>query len=745
MDVLKHLQTSVAQSFDGSFDNAYRRLNTELALRDAKVKEAEGRAKLADEARISALAKIEELERDISVLRAELKQYEVDSKKLEASVITPEELHETYAPGRVFDFHESSTDGGRNSDLLMLEKGIESKYRALYSDARTLVEAYGDLRMQLRRQKNKLVQWRDCIGRDEFTFVLDEGVIVKFRRVQGIANGRSYKDKIQPRTSEPSDTIEQKAAAEASTRIRSPAIRPVPEGICTALKTNTENGTDNGRSHLPCAGQFDLASTQPGNLSVPDEDATLNHSSDAPVAQVKHRCKRKRTSLLEFPPTSSYRRDNARNDNSELPAVIKSDSTPSSPLQNFPRYRTLNPAGTQDLDKIGVTVQTPTKRAINACPRPLLTPSMPVPTSDLNGHRYSNRYQQSPLEQMLPKQSMVLQPVDINTRAANPSGRKSDAKKKKVQAIPLITEDGDESYLSLGTTDATGQRVPNIQLEQPVSTVDHSSVHRRLESLLDGPSPSRSPLTSLKNPTGPIDVNNLSRIPDGLTGRNSLTKRTGGTPDNAGRRPGSLQTMETPVVKNDLDDAYEPSPFHFNNSELPEVLPEDEPYRAWPIYRLTFGCFKINPARNQGVDFPHKSVVRKRDERKCLPGCVSENCCGPKLRDLARSLPWDEEEAQRILEEYLGEERHLLGRMSDEERDKALLDAKTWSLANQHGRHRHNHQRPPSPPGFWRTEMPDTQELEHDREEAKRLERQMIIERRREAMRPGGLWKFADE
>jgi hypothetical protein len=41
--------------------------------------------------------------------------------------------------------------------------------------------------------------------------------------------------------------------------------------------------------------------------------------------------------------------------------------------------------------------------------------------------------------------------------------------------------------------------------------------------------------------------------------------------------------------------------------------------------------------------------------------------------------------------------------------------------------------------------MPDTQDEESDREAAERLEREKVEERYREAMRPGGLWTWADE
>jgi hypothetical protein len=41
--------------------------------------------------------------------------------------------------------------------------------------------------------------------------------------------------------------------------------------------------------------------------------------------------------------------------------------------------------------------------------------------------------------------------------------------------------------------------------------------------------------------------------------------------------------------------------------------------------------------------------------------------------------------------------------------------------------------------------MPSTQELERDRQLAEEMERVKVLERYREAMRPGRLWKFADE
>jgi hypothetical protein len=149
------------------------------------------------------------------------------------------------------------------------------------------------------------------------------------------------------------------------------------------------------------------------------------------------------------------------------------------------------------------------------------------------------------------------------------------------------------------------------------------------------------------------------------------------------------------------------------------------------------------------MDYAYSTVVRKKDDRKCLSGCTRPGCCGDRFRAMARlgGLPTNnaEQQNQQILEEYLGEERHRLEGLSPQDRERLLIEAKARVIANQYGKHRHAHQRARTPPGFWRTEMPTTQELEADWEAAGNLERDKIEERYREAMRPGGLWTWADE
>ncbi|KAI0597297.1 DNA repair protein endonuclease SAE2/CtIP C-terminus-domain-containing protein [Biscogniauxia sp. FL1348] len=171
------------------------------------------------------------------------------------------------------------------------------------------------------------------------------------------------------------------------------------------------------------------------------------------------------------------------------------------------------------------------------------------------------------------------------------------------------------------------------------------------------------------------------------------------------------------------------------------------PLRELPRSELRLSHFKINPAANEGYDYAYTDVIRNKEQRAALQGCINETCCGPMFRGLAkRSRESTGASAfQALLESYLGDECYKLSTMSDSEKEQLWIKAKMIELANLHGKHRHRYQRMTTPPGFWRTDFPSTQEGEQDRREAAKLEQDMIEERYREALRPGGRWLFRDE
>lgn len=174
--------------------------------------------------------------------------------------------------------------------------------------------------------------------------------------------------------------------------------------------------------------------------------------------------------------------------------------------------------------------------------------------------------------------------------------------------------------------------------------------------------------------------------------------------------------------------------------------------RNTPLASLKLEDFKINPKFNNGHNFAFTEVVRNRDERAEIPGCVDPQCCGKHFRAMAQS----ELEAAgpslihraadiTLLEDYLGDQVYKLGSMSRQEKEELWLEAKTRELANKHGKHRHRFTRRQSPPGFWNADFPSTQENQADRAEAEKREKRMLEERYREATRDGGRWLFRDE
>lgn len=171
------------------------------------------------------------------------------------------------------------------------------------------------------------------------------------------------------------------------------------------------------------------------------------------------------------------------------------------------------------------------------------------------------------------------------------------------------------------------------------------------------------------------------------------------------------------------------------------------PLRQRPVESLRLGDFKAAKGK-----FAYNEVVRKKADRAALEGCTDSNCCGKYFRPSAESelrLGGPSMLLQsaniKLMEDYLGYEAFKLGMMTRSEKEEVWLQAKTRDLANKVGRHRDRFDRRQSPPGYWDADMPSTQQLEKQKEEAEKQERALIEHRRREATRPGGKWVFRDE
>jgi len=104
-----------------------------------------------------------------------------------------------------------------------------------------------------------------------------------------------------------------------------------------------------------------------------------------------------------------------------------------------------------------------------------------------------------------------------------------------------------------------------------------------------------------------------------------------------------------------------------------------------------------------------------------------------------------EEADEMLLNEFMGDNTYKIQHMNREQKEELLLQARTRELANKFGKHRHAYERRASPPGFWRTDFPTTQERLEDRQRAKERERDLVQQRYEQAMRPGGAYVFRDE
>ena len=148
------------------------------------------------------------------------------------------------------------------------------------------------------------------------------------------------------------------------------------------------------------------------------------------------------------------------------------------------------------------------------------------------------------------------------------------------------------------------------------------------------------------------------------------------------------------------------------------MLLRDKPFQA-----ISLEDFVINPNTNQGFNFAFKEAARNKNQRKCLSESLQLKYCGNKLGKLVQPgclsnvVKGDTEEPQSDIAH----------------------------LAHKHGQQQVRYTRAASPPGFWRADMPTTQEEHVDKELSLKLEQQKIAERYREAMCNGGRWIFKDE
>ncbi|KAL4912164.1 DNA repair protein endonuclease SAE2/CtIP C-terminus-domain-containing protein [Aspergillus aurantiobrunneus] len=718
MEALKQLHTSVAQSFENCFDTAYRNLNAELAASNARIRDAKERARAADDARRKTASEADALKHEISLLQEETRQDEIDSREREGFTESVLQLDEIYEPRRVLGAKDVSNVDSRNL------KRISDRYTELYEQAGMLLQVSGELKRMAKRRKKKLEQLQSYFHRQEFTFMVD-GKAVKFQRIETTGSPNpSVPPEFASLTANP--LKEPNRALETNMSAKKPII--------PTSKVIRDQGNSSPGDEWDSAREKRLQKDHPELTPTPSDTSTNELQPEQSGI-----LKRKRVAPKQPLPNGDPSAESPGKDCLEHSMIIKKEALSSSPLRSYSPHP--GPFGTQDLDDIGDIVVTPTKRVRFYKDRgPYATSeNLPINVGSLSVQCMSHPNRTHREKQFSRVESRVLQPVNGNLR--NPGGLdQSDKRRTKhlgsITRISSITEDGDENRNpSLARGEET-KASPNNQ------NVRNSSNGRRLSDLLEGASPV-SRMFQWVTTNAPARTQN--RTSHSLVSGSSSTGR-GGTdttstmvPTTSGSSRGNPKSKSADMLA--------------HNSEpmgQMEAVPEEEPYRARPPQRLGLEHFRLNPNYNHGLDYAYDEVIRRKDERKCVSGCMRPGCCSEKFVAMARfgiplDAPGETLNDHEILEEYLSEGNNLMDTLSPGDRENLLLEAKAKVFSDRFGKHRRQHHRPGTPPGFWRAEMPGTQELEKDREEAQRLRREKVKERYKEAMRPGGRWIFADE
>ncbi|CAK45154.1 hypothetical protein ASPNIDRAFT_39574 [Aspergillus niger ATCC 1015] len=712
MEVLKQLQASVTQAFGDYFKDAYEIIQQELALRDAKVQAAEERVRAADEARKRTDAEMAALKDEVTLLRNELRLGDVGFTEDQVTAQKSLELEATYAPHRAIDricANRMDSEGFSSTEITP----VRDLYVALYREAQTLMKASGELRKQVKRHKKKLMHWRKSLDRDNFTLVLD-GKAVEFQRAK--TNGCEEHSSLFTDLSTPTPLKSSESA-----------IHPVLRGASAPIL------------HTLGVGAYDRSSND-------DErrEPAAAQSATAPAATIK----RKRSASQPPHQISPAIHDHVIIHNysgPSQPISIKEESLSSSPSGR--PLSSCEAIGTQDLDEVGVMVETPTKRKKykGISSQRAASPAIETRCKDLPPATVDS----------FSRRATVLQSVDGNTSTNRYDQQLGTAaakgsKPRPKYSISAMAEDGEENDAEAATPNRFDTSASEARTPRSDPGKEGQSAVQRLEGLLEGPVPAKQQLQPKST------ISEFTRGRTVQSSPSSVGRPLSHISENS-RRIQANAKSENMQGGSKLDTQHDTTQATSSSGSEAQRIEENATriqYRALPLHCLELSHFKINPNYNQGVDFAFSSVIRTTDERKCAKGCMRPGCCGGKFNAMARlgGLPTNatsnkdrEQEERKILEDYLGEERHILDKLSTEDRESLLQEASARLIANRFGKHRHHHQRSGSPPGYWRTDMPDTQELQRDHEEAREIEREKVRHRYREAMRPGGLWKFADE
>lgn len=474
-------------------------------------------------------------------------------------------------------------------------------------------------------------------------------------------------------------------------------------------------------SHVPR-----ISSSQTTADEQDGEDGTVlpaeprSEDNESPVV-VSARALKRRAGRMEAEP--SARRIKQEPASQASPIEIKSEDY-SSPLEAPNRiYRTQ----TSDLDRVGPAIVTPRRprRLHDLLPRAKSGESFKFATSLIRTASYLSEGDVSEQRTMASsdRSGNALQSISTNVpcgthRRASTARHKLGARRSKSRdKVMLLSEDGD---------DHASQVWPHSPKHSTgVSRTGKGAGDPQIEYMLNKPTQERTPIIPSKNPA-PTSTIKKSRVPPLLPTPAFGVKLASPTKSKSPARPQLFPAPQEPA---------------------PPLQPEDEPLRCRPKETLRREDFKVNP-QYLGSTFAFADTLRGRDQRRNLHTCSRPDCCGGALQK-AISMGGSKLSGKtdtEALEAYLGPSwEHHLGAYGPEKRKELVTQAHAHCFSNQHGKHRSAFNRHNTPPGYWDTDFPTTQEISDNRAKAQEMERQTVEDRWRDAIRGGGRWLFRDE
>ena len=522
---------------------------------------------------------------------------------------------------------------------------------------------------------------------------------------------------------------------------------------------------------------------------------------DIPIV-VKSRClKRKRNSA----PDGLLQAREKQPDQEYVPAKVIKQETPSSPITQMQRSNLVTQDCTIDLDELGERLKTPRKILLNSLSNMEKNASQGPPrnfnpglVSGVATSRTVDALSVWPISRTASRRATENNPLNTcggvvlkhqapfmtskkNTISMQVIDHGKPARKILRQLSPNVFSVSPRKDVS-GHNSIAGEHADDTKKDLPRMRDESALIQRNLSdqnTKLDKPKTCKGLAALLEiAPQGRIilepeltstsqNVNTTSSLPKKQITLQEHTPKTEPGPSSSsasnGRKGGKASQKRRSERLSKITNTTGSRPKSPSKASSQEQC---NGLRTKPFEHLKLDDFKVNPKYNQGHDHAFSEVVRGRNARNCLAGCTKWDCCGrtfqkvievggiPELMTKQQGL-WDEiqqgheeekaiSEETRLLRWYLGEETKI-DSLSKEERDKILLSARTKLFVDKHGKHRHAFERPSTPPGFWRTDMPSTQELEGDRGDAKKTEMEKKQERFREAMKSGGKWLFRDE